>query len=703
MRHAVLLLAVAVAAACSAPPRPLGMSRHSSPPAALLLPGLPGGTGAADGAKGGAPAAPRRATAQSQLVVLGSDTFDRHLDTVVNGTTLEFDAGAGELEWAIYELPGIGADYYPVDLTCSAQAGSGSYWVALANYDAGRWDIQPGPISDDATIPIADYSSLVSGGDGMFVAVLVSESALVYTQTAATMEDARPMPAPTGLTAAAGSASATLTWDAYSDSRATDLRVHQGEAPDLSDAMQVGTAAPDETTYTVNGLVPGKTYYFAVQAYWLESDLLSAFSNIAEATPTGRFSLGGVWGRLGGRADGGGFTGVLGPESFDNFKSEDVSALPAMGSNCTSPVVDSSGNVFALTRDAKLVSFTRKLAAKRFTYDANDVLPDRGYLAASTSPVLDADGNVYFVALPPETSSGRDGYLVSLTNTGDVLWPPIRLGECKDTSGRPYPAPNFTDGGLLLVAGENNCALLTFDEFGDPVWTCSFAPSRVVYADPALNGIDEIQVPIWFNGIGIDPRDHWVSVDGFDGSELAHYRYFGGPENLLGGLPLPFDLHVYPENDKLILLDPATGDYLTDVAFDTSLDASPARNETGDWIFQPESMDIDSLAPAQLWGVQLGLSDPPKLSKIWNLTLERVMLSSKPAVDGAGAIFFANTSGMLYRAAFDPEQPLGPRNPEITDSQRLDIRDTYGWNSFALDSGYAYIVTQQGTLYCIHN
>jgi len=698
MRHTVLLLAVAAAAACSAPPRPPGMSWHSPSPPAMPLPGLPGGA-----AKGGAPAAPRRAAVQSQLVVLGKDTYDCDPNTVVNGTTLEFDAGAGGLEWAIYELPGIGADYYPVELTCSAQAGSGSYWVALANYDAGRWDIQPNPVSGDAAIPIADYTPLVSGGDSIFVAVLVSESTLTYVQTAATMEDARAMPAPTGLAAAPRSVSVLLTWDAYPDGRATELRVHQGEAPDLSDAMQVDTLAPDETTYRVDGLTPGKTYYFGVQAYWGAGDLLSAFSNIAGATPTGAFSLGGIWGRLGGRADSGGFTILLGPTSFDKFNSEDVSALPAAGYNRTSPVVDNRGNVFALTRDAKLVSFTRGLSAKRFTYDANDVLPGRGYLAASTSPVLDASGNVYFVALPPETSSGIDGYLVSLTNTGDVLWPPISLGECKDTSDRPYPAPNFTDGGLLLVAGENNSALLTFDEYGGPAWTCSFAPSRVVYADPALNGIDEIQVPIWFNGIGIDPCDHWVSIDGTSGGETEHYRDLGRPENLLGGLPLPFDLHVYPENDKLILLDPATGDYLTDVAFDTSLDASPARNETGDWILQPESMDIDTLAPAQLWGVRLDLSDPPKLSKIWNLTLQRVMLSSKPAVDGAGAIFFADTSGMLYRAAFDPEEPLGPRNPEITDSQRLDSRDTYGWNSFALDSGYAYIVTQQGTLYCIHN
>lgn len=62
--------------------------------------------------------------------------------------------------------------------------------------------------------------------------------------------------------------SATLAWDAVGDSRVAGYRVYYGLASrDYAQAKGAGLNAGGCTTYVVNGLDRGRTYYFAVTAY----------------------------------------------------------------------------------------------------------------------------------------------------------------------------------------------------------------------------------------------------------------------------------------------------------------------------------------------------------------------------------------------------------------------------------------------------
>ena len=91
------------------------------------------------------------------------------------------------------------------------------------------------------------------------------------------------------------------------------------------------------------------------------------------------------------------------------------------------------------------------------------------------------------------------------------------------------------------------------------------------------------------------------------------------------------------------------------------------------------------------------------MSEHFSLQLGQGAVHGKPAVDGEGKIYFADSMGKLFVIGFDQERPVGPENPNIIDQQALGRSDTYWYNSFAIGDGVAYIVTEQNVLYLIYD
>ena len=93
----------------------------------------------------------------------------------------------------------------------------------------------------------------------------------------------RAKPAPTGLTAAAGNASVTLSWNAVSSNEVRGYKIKRA----TTNGGPYATLAPTVTgnSYNDGGLVNGTTYYYRVYAIYAYGDGIGDDSNQAQATP----------------------------------------------------------------------------------------------------------------------------------------------------------------------------------------------------------------------------------------------------------------------------------------------------------------------------------------------------------------------------------------------------------------------------------
>ena len=665
--------------------------------------GLPVGLPSVSGSPG--ITTPARTTSAEVVATIHGDTAWAHSPgcTTGGGNSMLFWETTGVPAWAIYEVPNIAADYRPVSVSLEFVETDNPYWVALANYQDKRWEYVEGPFTGDGSFSFdAGWEDYASGSNSLFFAIVEVDSACTFSLARVTLDDTRPLPAPTGLTGTPLSNSALLEWDAYPDGRADTIRIMQGSSTAMSDATEVGMISATAISYTVGGLTNGETSYFGVKAVWDDEPLESGLSNIVEVTPeaTGPITLSGLWPRRGNRADNRGCTTNLGPPTLDDFASV-VLCAEAGHTNRTTPVIGLDGRVYALGGDCVLHCYSSDLSTEHWSFSA----ADHGgagdeYFSLPHSPILDSDGNSYFVAAPVAENSATP-YLYCVDSTGGQAWR-YELTGLPDNLDYPYPSPTITADGWIVVC-DNGLSRLTAVNPADQSaeWTFT-AGGGEIHGDFSLSAANHLEVPVWHTGVGIpESLWHWVSVDAATGDAVASWRDMGSPENIYGGLSLTGDLFAYPEGGNLILLDALTASRHDPIEYPSGTAAPPARNSAGTLLYQ-------LLPPFGITGFSnLNFvtfdSATPELTELAGISLHGSSVSSQPAVAGDGGVFFPTEDGTLYRVDFDPEQPVGEGNPVVTDTAIYMWGDSYMYNSFAIGDGAVYIITEVNMLYCIYD
>lgn len=667
------------------------------------LPTLPEISGAVD-----VVTPPKGSSEIVDVPIPGSDYYAKSDSALVVPAGMELAIGANGSGWAVYELPNIAADYYPIYLELQVDSSVTGYYVALANYQQGRWQFQPGAVVGDQVIDFnpATWEKYASPTNSMFFAVVSWETPLVFEEATFTVVDNRPLPAPTGLTAEALDGAVQLTWDAYPDQRADLIQAYISSAPDMEGAVLAFVTDVANVEGTVLFLVNGTPYYFAIRAYRSATAMQSAYSNIVDATPHSSGvppELSGIWPRKGNMADNCGCTTALGPPDLKMFVSAAIAGERHTVENRTSPVISSSGRIYSLTGDGVLVCLSSDLSTTYWEFAASVYgTEDADYVCPPHSPILDNLGQAYFIAAT--ATPGALSYLFCVDSVGGMVWR-YDLGVVDPDVSMPYPTPLITPTGYVAVVSNERHMLDAVGPTGEREWRCDspIGPAVEVFADPALSPRGTIEMPVWRSGIGIPENViRWLSVDATDGISSISYRGMGVKENIFGGLVLGSDYHVYPEQENVNLLDATSAILKSSVTMSEESTAGPARNLAGNYLFQPHAQ-FGIANTAYLVGIKVNPSEPPQISQEFAQQLGNYRVSGQPAVDGEGNIFCADTSGMLYRIAFDPGKPIGIDNPSISDQNRLDPSDKYLYNSIALSSEEAYIVSEQNNLYCVYN
>jgi len=218
--------------------------------------------------------------------IIPADEFIAKSDNAtLSDSLLNMAPGAGQLAWAVYGITGLAADYRPLQLALRVVETDGEYYVALSDYEHGSWEILPEPYTGDAEFNFtAGWMDYASNGN-LYFAMLAWDQQLHYERAEITIDDVRPLPAPTGLSGASQSEAAALSWDAYPDSRADELRIYQSLNSDMSGASIATKVGPGVTSKQITGLDNGTTYYFALTAYMYADSLESPLGDIVEVTP----------------------------------------------------------------------------------------------------------------------------------------------------------------------------------------------------------------------------------------------------------------------------------------------------------------------------------------------------------------------------------------------------------------------------------
>ena len=165
-----------------------------------------------------------------------------------------------------------------VALTWTASTGATSYNVYVGTASGGE---SATPVATGVTTASHTVTGLTNGTKYYFTVKAVNSAgtSAASNEASATPEPTTP-PAPTNLTATAGSAQTSLTWTASTG--ATSYNVYDGTTSGGENATPVATGVT-AATYTVIGLTNGIKYYFTVKA--VNGGGTSTASNEASATP----------------------------------------------------------------------------------------------------------------------------------------------------------------------------------------------------------------------------------------------------------------------------------------------------------------------------------------------------------------------------------------------------------------------------------
>lgn len=659
-----------------------------------------------------APPAARQASLTELISIPSTSYVDSSGGINQNPPNITITAAQGNIGYAIYRAGPFDANIHLVQLSLFLSDVQNDYFLFLPDWNLGRWDLEHGALTGDFTRDFPENSAQYISPDGYLFFALVTDGGFVlYNHAELTIDNLTPLPPPAAPLATPGDGFVQLDWPAYGDPRADRIDVYYADSIDMSAATLAQSLDPGLTTWTVDGLDNGTLYFFGLKAG--NADGASAFSDLAAATPSASGPLpfqlaSGCWARLGGSAEGSGTSTTLtGPP---NFLGEVSVALTAedTGLNRTSPVLDPQGNVYALSRNGILSSYTGDLQTLRYSFDANDYAPNgESYVCPPHAPCLDAAGNAYFI-VAREGSTGNPGFIFGVRPSGSLLFQ-HSLGLLRDDNSVPYASPNIGPGGVLVTVSDGLSKPVGLNQDGSQAWLSdNLNASSRFFADPAFNpGNGCFNWPAVFEGFSPGLVPHSLSLQQSDGTELpgSDYRDLGAPQNLAGGCSLRDDLFCYPENSSLLLIDSTSGLRKDTLALNGVPRCAPSRVANSDYIVLPVPPNGVQSFLSRLRCVRLDTSaDPPQISSAWELELGFDPVYSRAAVDKDGLIYVADAGGKLWLAYFDHHSaPAEGINPALADVREADGVNTFNYNSFALGNHAAYIVSEQNQLMLLFN
>ena len=174
------------------------------------------------------------------------------------GLTTSVDTGSVTINW----IAAVGADTYSVFRNSTGSATTYTFVNATSQTS----------YTDSTVAGGTTYYYVVTAGTG------TCASGYSTQVSATTPSTCVPLAAPSGVTATAGNAQVTLTWNAVTG--ATQYRVSRNTTG-TGTFTQIAT--PTAATYTNTGLTNGTTYYYVVATY--NGECWSGDSTVASATP----------------------------------------------------------------------------------------------------------------------------------------------------------------------------------------------------------------------------------------------------------------------------------------------------------------------------------------------------------------------------------------------------------------------------------
>jgi outer membrane protein assembly factor BamB len=191
-----------------------------------------------------------------------------------SGTLSAVDLASNNTLWTFAGDGSLVAAPIVVDGSVIVGSGSGNLYALDATTGKVTWQVKApaaieGPDEQNVSQPLTGLAV----ADGI-LAVPASNTLVAYSIFGP--------PAPMGLTATSGVASAELAWTAATG--ATSYNVYMGSQAGAEGTTAVLTGVTGTSASVTSGLTPGTTYYFTVKT--VSASGLSAASNEVSATPT---------------------------------------------------------------------------------------------------------------------------------------------------------------------------------------------------------------------------------------------------------------------------------------------------------------------------------------------------------------------------------------------------------------------------------
>jgi len=348
-------------------------------------------------------------------------------------------------------------------------------------FSGGKGVITPGSIAATSGTAVS-----VTPTDTTIYTLTVTNSAgVITTQTVTVTVTAASAPAaPTGLTAAAGNASVTLSWTASTG--ATSYNIYRGTTSGGESTTPIATGVTTPG-YTDSGLTNGQEYYYKVAA--VNNAGASPMSNEASATPTASACAVALV-----ATD----TGVaeidLSWNACPGATSYYILRSTASGGPYTTLTV-STGTAY---QDFGLVSMQTYYYLVRSVNSADMNVESNEANAVFTSKYVSQDANGWTTVIP--SPNGKQYYVSSSTgsdsNPGTQAKPFATIKKAAKLVRPGYP------DWILLRAGD-----VWYDDFGD------FQPIGGLSADE----------PMVFTSYGTGPRPQMRFTNGGDNVCFGHY------------------------------------------------------------------------------------------------------------------------------------------------------------------------------------